>query len=1130
MWNTTPPRQVTSMDFKRGIERICDPTLALDGNPSYYTATIAGFASFCNAFSAMDPTSSATARAAFINGHDVSGIQTPNSSMIVFTLIQPASDFLNILALPFASAAPVEDLSYMPATPGNPIYSDGPYQVSKYDVGHEIDLEHNPAWSQSTDTIRHNYVSTIDITLDMAGSAVTERVQDDLATGAADLEWNTRVPPEDITGLTLPVWNAEYGVFPQPGNSVPMVQFNVLSPNNKGALANKEVRQALEYAINKVAIGQILGGPALNQPLNQVIGPGAEGYVPFDDYPTKRDLGDPGKCKSLLSAAGYPSGLTLTDIYKSDISQPSEAEVFREVQSDFEKCGVTVIGFAADSQTFGEEFFGSADTLEAGKWDISSALGWTPDWFGPANGRAILAALFDGAQEDTQGYDDKVVDALVTQAETATTLATAAGLWHQADERVMADAAFIPIETSLKPIFRSSAGPQRDLRPPERELRHHPGLAFEVKAIVVMTSSTSNSSGSRARPRNGMTKLVAVIALWPVALAACSTIPPPPTVSSGPCVSGPVFNPVDFHPCWLAANVNAGGAPVLGGTLKIEGDQDVFAMLDPQGEYGPVGPALERAYTRQLVTYPATTNLVAAETPVPDAATGMPIVNADGLTYRFQIKSGVMWNTTPPRQVTSMDFKRGIERNCDPTLAPLGNPTYYTATIVGLASFCATFEAMSISSSAAARAAYINGNDVSGIQTPDDATIVFKLIQPASDFLNILAQPFASAAPVEDLSYVPVTPGNPIYSDGPYQVASYDVGHEIDFNHNPAWSQSTDTIRHDYVSKIDVKLDVPGTGAAEDVKNDIATGVADLQSSTRVPAEDVAALTSPVWNAQYGVFPTAGSSSPFVRFNVLSPNNNGALANTQVRQALEYAINKVAINNIFGGSSLAEPLNQVIGPGAEGYVPIDDYPTPGNMGDPSECKKLLAAAGYPDGLTLKDIYIDYLPLVVEVFPEVQSDLAKCGVVVKAEPVSSQSDFYGPADGLSAPPDVLKQPTTWDITTSTGWGPDWFGPANGRAILPDLFDGADGIPGVGDFGGYDDKAVDTLVNQAESAPTLKAAAGLWHLADEKVMSDAAFIPLQTQLTPLFRSARVHNAIFIPFSDSYDITQVWLSQSG
>ena len=45
-----------------------------------------------------------------------------------------------------------------------------------------------------------------------------------------------------------------------------------------------------------------------------------------------------------------------------------------------------------------------------------------------------------------------------------------------------------------------------------------------------------------------------------------------------------------------------------------------------------------------------------------------------------------------------------------------------------------------------------------------------------------------------------------------------------------------------------------------------------------------------------------------------------------------------------------------------------------------------------------------------------------------------------------------------------------------------------------------------------------------------MADAALIPLLTQLTPLFRSRRVHNAIFLPVSGGYDITQVWLPQTG
>jgi ABC-type transport system substrate-binding protein len=624
--------------------------------------------------------------------------------------------------------------------------------------------------------------------------------------------------------------------------------------------------------------------------------------------------------------------------------------------------------------------------------------------------------------------------------------------------------------------------------------------------------------------RGGVTTRIALIAAVALVLAACSTMPFRGTPSS--CAQGVLFNATNFHPCWLAANVNRDGAPVRGGTLMIEGNQDPGAgsFLDPQGFN-----SLERAYTRQLVSNPASTDLPTAESIVPDAATAMPEESADGLTYTFHIKSGVMWNTPTPRQVTSQDFKRGIERNCDPALVTSGgNPSYYVATIAGLALFCTTFEGMDPASSASARAAYINGHEkeVSGIQTPNSSTIVFTLTQPATDFLNILALYFASAAPVEELSHVPATAGNPVYSDGPYQVLKYDIGHEIDFNRNPEWRQSTDTIRHDYPDKIAVKVDLVGAGVAERVQNDLTNGAADLQgspASTEVPAEKIDLLTSPTWNPQYGAFPEPGNTGPgLVRFNFFSPNNHGALTNINVRRALEYAIDKVRINAIFGGPSLAEPLNQVIGPGAEGYVQFNDYPTLGNQGDPAKCKALLRQAGVSN-LKLKDMYKADLPTSAQVFQEVQSDFRKCGVAVVPiaiqDPIQYGRQIYGASES------DLKT-GAWDFTHSTGWTPDWFGPRNGRAILPDLADGTLSFPYGPDVGGYEDHAVDTLVKQAESAPKLSEATSYWHQADKLVMADAAFIPLQTTLLPLFRSARVHNAIYSP-GLGYDITQIWLT---
>ena len=189
--------------FREGHPAQLRSDSAPNGNPGYYVSTIAGFKDFCTAFEGQDPSESPAARATSINNgmSSVSGIKTPDASTIVFTLTQPATDFTSILALPFASAAPVEYLKYTPLTPGNIMHSDGPYAITTYNVGHELILTRNAAWSQSTDTNRHQYVDKIDVKMDLAGSAAATEVQQDMQAGTADLSWNTDVPPANVQGL-----------------------------------------------------------------------------------------------------------------------------------------------------------------------------------------------------------------------------------------------------------------------------------------------------------------------------------------------------------------------------------------------------------------------------------------------------------------------------------------------------------------------------------------------------------------------------------------------------------------------------------------------------------------------------------------------------------------------------------------------------------------------------------------------------------------------------------------------------------------------------------------------------------------------------------------------------------------
>jgi peptide/nickel transport system substrate-binding protein len=600
---------------------------------------------------------------------------------------------------------------------------------------------------------------------------------------------------------------------------------------------------------------------------------------------------------------------------------------------------------------------------------------------------------------------------------------------------------------------------------------------------------------NRNRKRTAAT-LLAVVAL---AVAACGN--PTSTATSGSNQD---------------ANVNATGTPTSGGTLRIVGNADVD-HLDTASAYYTTSYALERTFTRQLFSYPATTDKNTALQPAPDVATELPTtanggISADGKTITVHLRSGVRWNTAPARAVTAEDFVRGFKRLCNPTQNSVGAPGYFEDTIAGMQSYCAAFA--SVPQNVAAFKDFINTHEISGLTAVDATTLRLTLTKPAGDFVNILALPFSSAAPVEYLDYLPDDANfrQHTLSDGPYAITKYVPGQSYVLSRNPAWQRSADPLRHQYVDQIQITL-----GADENaVQQQIAAGTQDLEWDTTVPTADVPALRASS-DARLGIYPNF-DSNPFLVFNEQSPNNVGALGNVKVRQALEYAIDKVALGQVYGGSTLNTPLNQVIPPDNVGYQAFNLYPTAGNRGDPAKCKSLLAAAGYPNGLTLTDVYRTS-GKHPDVYQSVQADFAKCGVTVVGKPAAA-SDYYGKY--LSDP--AAAKSGVWDIS-EPGWVPDWYG-NNGRAIVEPLFDGRTYGPGSTDWGDYNNDAVNADIDKALSTTDQSVAAAALHAADVQIMKDAALIPFQTQSTPLMRSARVHNAIFWPFSVEYDYTQVWI----
>jgi peptide/nickel transport system substrate-binding protein len=558
---------------------------------------------------------------------------------------------------------------------------------------------------------------------------------------------------------------------------------------------------------------------------------------------------------------------------------------------------------------------------------------------------------------------------------------------------------------------------------------------------------------------------------------------------------------------------SASAAAVRGGTLNMLGSGDVDYM-DPNISYYSIGYLGLRMWSRQLFTYPAK----AGETThaVPDLAAEMPTtgkgVSADGLTYTIAIRPGAKWNTSPARQVTAADMVRGVKRTCNPA-QPFGGLPDYLDLIVGLKSFCDGFA--KVGHTPAAMTAYMDSTPLPGVVAKDDLTVEFKLTHPASYFPDMLTLPAFSPAPKEYDAYVPASAelASHTISDGPYMIESYAPTKNITFTRNPAWSADSDPVRKAYVDKIVVNETVTQDSTQQQLQT--GTPTADMEWDNFPPPSQLPALISQK-DPNLNLGPTS-SSNPYIVFNTVSPNTNGALGNVKVRQALSEAISRTNIIQVLGGPKLNEPLSHVVPSNiVGGENNFDLYPY-----DPTKAKADLAAAGYPNGLSLKMLYRNSSQGSSKTFQTVQQDLSKIGVTVVGVP-SPNADFY--TKYLQVP--TVARRGVWDLAIA-GWGSDWYGNAALSFFNPLFYGKAAFPPNGSNFGLYDNPAANTLIEQAGSAKTTDEAASMWAQADQQVMKDAPFFPITNPQQANYRASQVQGAVYVPAIQNFDPTNVWLS---
>ena len=142
---------------------------------------------------------------------------------------------------------------------------------------------------------------------------------------------------------------------------------------------------------------------------------------------------------------------------------------------------------------------------------------------------------------------------------------------------------------------------------------------------------------------------------------------------------------------------------------------------------------------------------------MPDLATEVPEPSADGLTYTFTIKDGVTFGPPVNREITSQDILYSFERIGTPSVA--AQYAFYYNVIEGMEDFAAG-----------------KAKTISGITTPDDKTIIFKLTTPTGDFLYRVAMPATAPIPEEVAKCHPQAGeyGRYIVTSGPYMIDGAD--------------------------------------------------------------------------------------------------------------------------------------------------------------------------------------------------------------------------------------------------------------------------------------------------------------------------------------------------------------------